>query len=89
MFLGYILPGAFLNETAAAAGEAEFYLEPMIVTAARYDNSAGKPGYYKVDEKKLENGNYDNALDVIQQLPGVTLMARGASGGMNAIVRFC
>ena len=56
----------------------------MIVTAARYDNSAGKPGYYKVDEKKLENGNYDNALDVIKQLPGVTLMARGASGGMNA-----
>ena len=28
-------------KTAAAAGEAEFYLEPMIVTAARYDNSAG------------------------------------------------
>lgn len=74
----------FSMETATAEGEAEFYLDPMIVTAARDDNSAGKPGYYKVDEQKLENGNYDNALDVIQQLPGVTLMSRGTSGGMNA-----
>lgn len=83
-FLAIFYLVLFSMKTAAAAGEAEFYLEPMIVTAARYDNSVGKPGYYKVDEKKLENGNYDNALDVIQQLPGVTLMARGASGGMNA-----
>ena len=83
-FLAIFYLVLFSMKTAAAAGEAEFYLEPMIVAAARYDNSAGKPGYYKVDEKKLENGNYDNALDVIQQLPGVTLMARGASGGMNA-----
>ena len=83
-FLAIFYLVLFSMKTAAAAGEAEFYLEPMIVTAARYDNSAGKPGYYKVDEKKLENGNYDNALDVIKQLPGVTLMARGASGGMNA-----
>ena len=76
-FLAYILPGAFLNENRGCSGvKRNFYLEPMIVTAARYDNSVGKPGYYKVDEKKLENGNYDNALDVIQQLPGVTLMAR-------------
>lgn len=47
----------FSMETATAEGEAEFYLDPMIVTAARDDNSAGKPGYYKVDEQKLENGN--------------------------------
>ena len=68
-FLAIFYLVLFSMKTAAAAGEAEFYLEPMIVAAARYDNSAGKPGYYKVDEKKLENGNYDNALDVIQQIP--------------------
>ena len=61
-FLAIFYLVLFSMKTAAAAG---FYLEPMIVAAARYDNSAGKPGYYKVDEKKLENGNYDNALDVI------------------------
>ena len=53
-FLAIFYLVLFSMKTAAAAGEAEFYLEPMIVTAARYDNSAGKPGYYKVDEKKLE-----------------------------------
>ena len=56
-FLAIFYLVLFSMKTAAAAGEAEFYLEPMIVTAARYDNSAGKPGYYKVDEKKLENGS--------------------------------
>ena len=47
-FLAIFYLVLFSMKTAAAAGEAEFYLEPMIVTAARYDNSAGKPGYYKV-----------------------------------------
>ena len=57
MFLGYILPGAFLNENrGCSGGSGILFRVPMIVTAARYDNSAGKPGYYKVDEKKLENG---------------------------------
>lgn len=48
-FLAIFYLVLFSMKTAAAAGEAEFYLEPMIVAAARYDNSAGKPGYYKVD----------------------------------------
>lgn len=41
-FLAIFYLVLFSMKTAAAAGEAEFYLEPMIVTAARYDNSAGK-----------------------------------------------
>lgn len=39
-FLAIFYLMLFSMKTAAAAGEAEFYLEPMIVTAARYDNSA-------------------------------------------------
>ena len=76
-FLAIFYLVLFSMKTAAAAGEAEFYLEPMIVAAARYDNSAGKPGYYKVDEKKLENGNYDNALDVISATSGCYFDGKG------------
>jgi vitamin B12 transporter len=75
---------AFFSAGSVFAEEEVFYLDPMIVTAYRYDADDGKPGYYKMDEQKLENGNYENALDVIQELPGITLAARGASGGFNA-----
>lgn len=67
----------------AMAEEAEFYLEPVIVTAAKYDETERKAGYYEMDEAQLAAGNYENALEVIQQLPGVTLVSRGASSGMN------
>lgn len=75
---------AFFSAGSVFAEEEVFYLDPMIVTAYRYDADDGKPGYYKMDEQKLETGNYENALDVIQELPGITLAARGASGGFNA-----
>jgi len=75
---------AFFSAGSVFAEEEVFYLDPMIVTAYRYDADDGKPGYYKMDEQKLENGNYENALDVIQELPGITLAARGASGSFNA-----
>lgn len=75
---------AFFSVGSVFAEEEVFYLDPMIVTAFRYDADDGKPGYYKMDEQKLETGNYENALDVIQELPGITLAARGASGGFNA-----
>lgn len=71
-------------ETAAAEEAAEFYLEPMIVTAARYETNEIKPGYYKIGEQQLKAGNYDNALDVVQELPGITIMGQGVSGGRNA-----
>lgn len=74
---------AFFSASSVFAEEEVFYLDPMIVTAYRYDADDGKPGYYKMDEQKLETGNYENALDVIQELPGITLAARGASGGFN------
>ncbi|WP_455654149.1 TonB-dependent receptor plug domain-containing protein [Phascolarctobacterium sp.] len=67
----------------AAAAEVEFYLEPVIVTAARYEKGELTPGYYKFDEQQLAAGNYDNALDVVQELPGITIMGQGASGGRN------
>lgn len=38
-FLAIFYLVLFSMKTAAAAGEAEFYLEPMIVTAARYDKT--------------------------------------------------
>lgn len=69
---------------AAWAEEAEFYLDPMIVVADRYETVDQRPGYYAIDEKKLETGNYESALDVIQELPGVTIASQGASGGFNA-----
>lgn len=75
---------AFFSAGSVFAEEEVFYLDPMIVTAYRYDADDGKPGYYKMDEQKLETGNYENGLDVIQELPGITLAARGASGGFNA-----
>lgn len=75
---------AFFSAGSVFAEEEVFYLDPMIVTAYRYDADDGKPGHYKMDEQKLETGNYENALDVIQELPGITLAARGASGGFNA-----
>lgn len=75
---------AFFSAGSVFAEEEVFYLDPMIVTAYRYDADDGKSGYYKMDEQKLETGNYENALDVIQELPGITLAVRGASGGFNA-----
>ena len=71
-------------ETAAAEEAAEFYLEPMIVTATCYETNEIKPGYYKIGKQQLKAGNYDNALDVVQELPGITIMGQGVSGGRNA-----
>ena len=68
----------------AWAEEAEFYLEPMIVVADRYGADDPRPGYYTIDAKQLETGNYESALDVIQELPGVTIASQGVSGGFNA-----
>lgn len=68
----------------AWAEEAEFYLDPMIVVADRYGADDPRPGYYTIDAKQLETGNYESALDVIQELPGVTIASQGASGGFNA-----
>ena len=53
---------AFFSAGSVFAEEEVFYLDPMIVTAYRYDADDGKPGYYKMDEQKLETGNYENAL---------------------------
>lgn len=74
---------SFLSPLARAE-EAEFDLEPVIVTAVRYDEIEDRPDRFKVDERKLSAANYDSALDVIREMPGVTVTSRGASSGMNA-----
>lgn len=78
LFLPVVISGT------AWAEEAEFYLDPMIVVADRYGADDPRPGYYTIDAKQLETGNYESALDVIQELPGVTIASQGASGGFNA-----
>lgn len=67
----------------AAAEETEFYLEPVIVAAERYEAVQEKPGYYEADEHKLETAHYETALDALLELPGVTMTSRSAGGGMN------
>lgn len=85
--IAFVIGVAVLTAATSAASAAEveerFYLDPMIVTAERYDKTATKPGYYKADEQWLESGNYETALDVIKELPGVTFGSMGASGGFN------
>lgn len=67
---------AFFSAGSVFAEEEVFYLDPMIVTAYRYDADDGKPAIIK-DEQKLETGNYENALDVIQELPGYYFGCQG------------
>lgn len=74
----------FLFPSTLMAEEAAFYLDPIIVTASSYNEEEIRPGYYKIDGEKLAVGSYESALDVVRQLPGVTLGSMGASGGFNA-----
>lgn len=72
------------SSVAAAAQEPEFTLEPVIVAAARYHEAEIRPGHYSLEESELAAANYENALDALLELPGISLTSRGASGGMNA-----
>lgn len=74
---------AFALFSAVCAAEEDFYFEPLLITADRYEEEETGPGYYKIDEEELAAANYQNVLEVLLHMPGVTLSSRGASRGLN------
>lgn len=83
MIMGAVLCGSLgMLTTASAADPAEFFLDDVVVTAGRYEQTEfqAQADVTVINRQQIEEHHYKDLAEALKDVPGVQVQTYGASG---------